>query len=157
MLTQLLCPHRPSVSIFLLLLFRLYSIQSHNTEVTVRASSALLCMSIVSFSSPDHNVLIWQGPPGTDGVPGLPGRPGRSGPPGSAGQRVTKLRKHKTSHWLGLSIFHLRLTLKIPFVCLFVCFQGPPGIPGDMVRFKWQIWNKNIIVILGKLSKTQII
>lgn len=94
MLTQLLCPDRSCVSN----VFHLYSIRFHNTAVTVRVSWALLCMSIISFSSTDHNVLIWQGPPGTDGVPGLPGRPGRSGPPGSAGQRVTKLRKHKTSH-----------------------------------------------------------
>lgn len=94
MLTQLHCPHRSSVSN----VFHLYSIRSHNTSATVGVSWALLRMSIISFSSKDHNVLIWQGPPGTDGVPGLPGRPGRSGPPGSAGQRVTKLRKHKTSH-----------------------------------------------------------
>ena len=73
----------------------LYFIRSHQPAVTVWVIVSLLCMSIILFSSSDHNALIWQGPAGTDGVPGLPGRPGRTGPPGSTGQRVTKFRKRE--------------------------------------------------------------
>lgn len=102
----------------------------------------LCCVFLILFSSSDRNILIWQGPSGTDGVPGLPGRPGRTGPPGSAGQRVTKFRKNKTICWSEVSvilyIYYIRIFCSEKSI-LFFFLQGAPGIPGDMVRSKGQI------------------